>query len=517
MRQNPFKNKNFIKKNRKTITYIGLFAGLSIVFFFALLFIPELLHARPGGGHSYSGGSSGSGGGGGDGIAGLIIWLLLELPPEISIPLVIAIIVIYYYKNKKKKKGEQTISSAPTHTNKFNDHRQVEAKVEELKTKDPNFSRLLFLDFVSSVYHKYYSNIGKKEFKDLVPFLSKHVLEAANRGANSQRKISEIVIGNINIITVFESQDYTGITVDISSNYTLGVGKKKSRYILTERWLFNRKKGVLSLPPEGMRDLKCPNCGAAGNFTDAGNCEYCDTFIEAGEMQWFVNQISIHSQEVFSTKGLAHYEQEIGTDYPTIVQPAINSYINRFTDIHKLPDWNSYWANFTDNIAAAYFMEIYAAWSGLNWSKIRHLVSDRLYESYDFWITAYQSEKIRNKLDNIKISKIDMAAIEVDKYYESFTVRIFASCHDYVENNSGKVLGGSKKQARYFSEYWTFMRRAGVEIVESEFSLNNCPNCGAAADKMGQSAVCEYCGSKISNGDFSWILTRIVQDEEYTG
>jgi len=506
----------FLKKNRKTIKTISFFVGFAIIFFFALLFIPELLHARPGGGHSYSGGGS-SGGGGGDGIAGLIIWLLLSLPPEISIPLVIIIIIFYYYSKRKDAKGGQTISSAPTHTNKFNDNRLTENRIEELKTTDPNFSRLLFIDFVSSVYHKYYSYLGKKEFKDLKPFFAGRLWDNATKDGYNQRNISEIVIGNISLITVFESGEYTGITVDINSNYTITIGGKSSRYILTERWLFNRKKGTLSLAPEGMRDLKCPNCGAAGNFTDAGKCEYCDTFIEAGEMQWFVNQISVLNQEVFSTKGLAHYEQEVGTDYPTIVQPAINTYINKFTDLHKLPDWNSYWTNFTDNIAVPYFMEIYAAWTDLNWSKVRHLVSDRLYESYDFWIEAYKSEKLRNKLENIKISKIDMATIEVDKYYESFTVRIFASCNDYVENNNGKVLGGTKKQARYFSEYWTFMRRAGVEIVESEFSLNNCPNCGASADKMGQSAVCEYCGTKISNGDFSWILTRIVQDEEYTG
>ncbi len=516
MRRYPFFNHKFLKENKKAITYIGFFTGFALLSVVALLFVPELLHARPGGGNSYSGGG-GSGGGGGDGIAALIIWLLMELPPEISIPLVIVIIVVYYLKNKNKAKGTQTVSSAPTHTNKFNDHRFIENKIEELKGADPNFSRLLFLDFVSSVYHKYYSYLGKKEFKDLKPFLANYLWDNATKGGLNQQQVSEIVIGNISFVAIFESGDYVGVTVDIKSNYTLTAGGKSSRYILTERWLFNRKKGVLSLAPEGMRDLKCPNCGAAGNFTDAGNCEYCETFIEAGVMQWFVNQISIQQQEVFSTKGLAHYEQEVGTDYPTIVQPAINTYINQFTDLHKFPDWNSYWANFTDNIAVAYFNEIYIAWSGLNWSKIRHLVSDRLYESYNFWIEAYKSEKLHNRLENIKISKIDMAAIEVDKFYESFTVRIFASCYDYVENSNGKVLGGSKKKLRYFSEYWTFMRRAGVEIVESEFSLNNCPNCGAAADKMGQSAVCEYCGTKISNGDFSWILNRIVQDEEYTG
>ena len=516
MRRYPFLNKSFLKENKKVLTYVGVFTGVSILFLIAFLFVPELIYARPGGGQSYSGGGS-SGGGGGDGIVGLIIWLLMELPPEISIPLVIIIIIVYYLKNKKKRKGTEVITSAPTHTNKFNDHRQIENKIEELKKTDTNFSRLLFIDFVSSIYHKYYSYYGKKEFKDIKPFLASNLWDNATEGGLNKQDVSEIIIGNISFTAIFESEEYTGITLDINSNYTITVGGKSSRYILTERWLLNRKKGVLSLAPEGMRDIKCPNCGAAGNFNDAGKCEYCDTFIHPGEMQWFVSQISMLRQEVFSTKGLAHYEQEIGTDYPTIVQPAINSYINKFTDVHKLPDWNSYWNNFTDNIAVAYFKEIYNAWSDLNWFKIRHLVSDRLFESYNFWIEAYKSENLSNKLESIKISKIDMAAIELDKYYESFTVRIFASCYDYVENSNGKVLGGSKKKLRHFSEYWTFMRRSGVEIIESEFSLNNCPNCGAAADKMGQAAVCEYCGTKISNGDFSWILTRIVQDEEYTG
>lgn len=514
MRRYPFINKAFLKNNQKLIKYAGFVTGFGLLLFLSFLFVPELLYARPGGGNSYSGG--GSGGGGGDGIASLIIWLILQLPPQISIPLIILIVVFYYIKGKKARKGTQTVSSAPTYVNRSNNTDRVENSIEALKAGDPNFSRLLFLDFVSSLYHKYYSFMGKKQLTDVRPFFIQNIWDAA-ASASSAQSVSEIVIGNINFISVFENNGYAGITVDIHANYTLNSAGKSSRYIVTERWMLIRKSGVLSLAPEGMRDLKCPNCGAAGNFTDAGKCEYCDTFIQAGEMQWSVSQMTTIHQEVFSTKGLAHYEQEIGTDYPTIVQPAINTYINRFTELHKLPDWNAYWTNFTDNIATAYFKEIYAAWSALNWSKVRHLISDRLYESYDFWIEAYKSEKLRNKLDNINISRIDMAAIEVDKFYESFTVRIFASCLDYVENSTGKVLGGSKRSPRYFSEYWTFMRRAGVEIVESEFSLNNCPNCGAAADKMGQAAVCEYCGTKISNGDFSWILTRIVQDEEYKG
>ena len=47
--------------------------------------------------------------------------------------------------------------------------------------------------------------------------------------------------------------------------------------------------------------------------------------------------------------------------------------------------------------------------------------------------------------------------------------------------------------------------------------MKTCPNCGAPADKMSQGGKCEYCSAKISNGDFSWVLAMITQDEEYKG
>ena len=488
---------------------------ISIILCITLFLMPELVAARPGGGHSYSGGSSG--GGGGDGIGGLIIYLIMTLPPEISIPLIIIIAILYYVSKRKKKTGNVAVASVPTRVNRSNEFQSTEAKIEQLKKIDPNFSKTLFLDFVTSLYHKYYKNYTKKEFESIRPFIAQSIFERVAKVPANSRSFSEIIIGNLKIVAIYQSSQYTSITVDIDANYTLSVAGRNTRYVLTERWLFNRKSSVQSQGPESLRDLKCPNCGAASNFSDAGKCEYCGTFIEAGEMQWFVGQINILRQETFSTKGLGHYEQEVGTDFPTIVQPSINNYINRFVSNHKLSNWNTYWASFTDNIAANYFREIYKAWNDLKWERVRHLISDRLHESYSFWIEAYKQENLRNRLENINIQRIDMAAVDVDHYYESFTVRIFASCLDYVESTSGKLIGGSKKHPRVFSEYWTFIRRTGVENKETEFSLNTCPNCGAPADKMGQAAVCEYCGSKISTGEFSWVLARIVQDEEYTG
>ena len=43
-----------------------------------------------------------------------------------------------------------------------------------------------------------------------------------------------------------------------------------------------------------------------------------------------------------------------------------------------------------------------------------------------------------------------------------------------------------------------------------------CPNCGAAL-KVNMAGVCEYCRSKITSGEFDWVLSRIEQDEAYAG
>lgn len=43
------------------------------------------------------------------------------------------------------------------------------------------------------------------------------------------------------------------------------------------------------------------------------------------------------------------------------------------------------------------------------------------------------------------------------------------------------------------------------------------PGGNGAALAEGQAAVCEYCGGKVTTGDFPWILSRIEQDEAYRG
>ena len=515
---------------------------LSIFTFFLINIItPEATFARPGGGHSYKSKKSSSSSYSHDNrsnsgnsdikrnknnknygdyadfdndgdswlgdlfMKGLCILLLL-VPAMLVVGLVYRLVL-------RIRKG--SISSEPTTKNIARRNKNTEKAVAKIKETDPNFSKTLFLDFVVSVFSKYYALQSTKKINNLQPFINEKDFASLKR---SDYKFSEIVVGAVNILEAKSKSKHQTILVEIDANYTkkfeTSSGEKITmRQISNQKWLFKRKIGIISPEPEKMRELSCPSCGANAKFTDAGKCESCGTLVVSGEMQWFVATKTM-SSDSFSTSGLAHYEHEAGTDLPTIVHPMLSDKSIQFTENHKL-DWNTWHKNFENKVVKDYFLNFYSAWSARKLKTVRNLLTDRLYESWMFWIDSYKNEGLTNKLDDVKIEKIEFVNIDFDKFYESATVRVFASCKDYVIDKKGKVAGGSNKKARKFSEYWTFIRKNGVE--KDSFDISTCPNCGAPADKMGQTGICKYCNSKISNGDFSWVLASITQDEVYKG
>jgi hypothetical protein len=434
--------------------------------------------------------------------------------------IIVILLVILYIIWVNNKKQPQTVVSK----NKVK--RFDESQLINFKQQDMNFSRILFLDFVHLLYVKYYSYYGKKEFSYLTPYLDnavKHDKKLDLLISHNVIVINEIVINSARLYLIDSTITEDRVVVEIESNYTIhpafhtqDSGKQHTRYMTTERWFFQRAKGLLSPEPEKMQALTCPACGAPAHFTDTGECGSCRTIIIKGQQQWYVKERYVIEQTVLNAGDLISYAEEQGTDLATLISPTILQEISAFEQQAGVV-WLEYWQNFKPQIVQNYFLELNAAWTNRNLCKVRHLVSDRLYEANSFWIDLYQQQNWTNRLDDLKIKNIQLAKIEIDAYYEVITVRVFASCFDYTVDNHNKVIGGSNKKVRNYSEYWIFARRAGVERSETAVDLTACPQCAAPADKMGQTGVCGYCGAKISSGEFSWVLFLITQDENYTG
>lgn len=167
------------------------------------------------------------------------------------------------------------------------------------------------------------------------------------------------------------------------------------------------------------------------------------------------------------------------------------------------------------------FMAVQNGWEDRDQAVCRPYMAEEAYQSHQMQIDDMKREKVINKLDNIVVGSVDYARIDLDGAFEKITIKLRASMIDYKvsEDDEKKPIMGTKKtQSPPFTEYWVFMRKAGIKTKAKDGILSKkCPNCGAPADNVSVSGVCKYCDAVIVNGDHDWILSEIIQKSEWNG
>jgi len=485
--------------------------------------------ARVGGGQSYGGGGSG-GSGGGSGAGALVyllvrflLWLTIE-HPIIGIPvdiIVIALVIYWFAKPSKKSVSITSTSSvaAPDAiTTIAQQQRNVQRAFNQLRRFDPKFSEIIFVDFCYALYGKAHDARGRgaQGLDDLSPYLSEAARESLLQlNAPNLKAVQGIIVGALNVADVrgLDSQ-MVNIAIEFESNYTEFTPRENDprgemAYYARERWMLERKREVLSPTPEQATALHCPRCGAPLQKDTNGACAFCGTRVESGEFQWYVRSIQTLSRE---TRGplLTSDVPEVGTLNATVMQPNFPAVRAAFEQNN--PGFN--WADFQAR-ARLIFNELQTAWSTLQWEKARPFETDNIFQMHRYWIEAYKAQHLRNALDQCQITAMQPAKIKVDAFYNAITLRIFAQGYDYTVDQNNRIVAGSNRNLRKWSEYWTFVRYFKAQSAASRADLN-CPNCGAPL-KVNASGICEFCGGKITSGEFDWVLSKIEQDESYSG
>jgi Tim44-like domain len=486
--------------------------------------------ARVGGGQGYGGGSGGGGGGDGDG--GFIVWVIYELIrllvyltieyPIIGIPLDLIVIagVIYFFV-RKQRRGTQTFSSSQAVTpglgpSPAQNQTSVTGAFDLLRRFDPNFSEIVFTDFAYALYARAHNARSQAPALDqLSPYLSEAARTALNQlNPPGLQEVKGIIIGSMSVASVRGLETpMVNVSLEFESNYAevVNPNNKTSEmtYYVHERWELERKRDLLSPPPGQATALHCPRCGAALQKDSSGACAFCNTRIESGEFQWFVRQISTLSREA---KGplLTSNVPEVGTDFPSVVQPGFENVRAAFENNNPNFSWGRFQAR-----ARLIFDELQGAWSTLNWERARPHETDNLFQMHQYWIDAYRRQQLSNVVDQCAITAMQPVKIKEDAFYNSVTMRIGAQGYDYTVDSTGRIVSGSKTQLRRWSEYWTFIRNRNAPPIAAKSDLN-CPNCGAPL-KVNTVGICQFCGGKITSGEFDWVLSRIEQDESYAG
>ncbi len=491
--------------------------------------LPAEALARVGGGQSYGGGGSHGGG------AGAIIWLIFQLVrlllyltiefPIIGIPLDLIVIggVAYYFvrRNRTTESEIMSVASSGAGTGVVtaaSDGQAATRGFDQLRRFDPNFSDIIFTDFCYALYGKAHDARGHSA--DALDLFSPYLSEAA-RGSLMQRnpadlqEVKGIIVGAMQVAEVSGlDTPLVRISVMFETNYTEVVKQNtgavgEMSYYVRERWDLERKRDVLSPPPAQATALHCPRCGAPLQKDSVGACAFCLTKIDSGEFQWYVRSIALLSREARGPL-LTETVPEVGTDYPSVIQPGFENVRAEFESNNPGFAWGEFEAR-----ARLIFDELQAAWSTLNWERARPHETDNIFQMHQYWIDAYKRQHLRNALDQCKITAMQPVKIKEDAFYNAITLRIWAEGYDYTVDSGDNVVSGSKSSLRHWSEYWTFIRNRQAKPAPARADLN-CPNCGAPL-KVNATGVCEFCGGKITSGDFDWVLSKIEQDESYAG
>jgi ribosomal protein L37AE/L43A len=477
------------------------------------VFVPSAL-ARVGGGESYSGGHSGSGGGGGGELIFLVFRLLFWLTfahPLIGIPLdifVITMIVRHFRQSPGSSSAppvvQLTTAAAATPSGQ---------SVDALRRFDPNFSEITFSDFCYSLYGRAHHARGEGKLDQYAPYMSAEARAALiARNPQGLREVKGVVVGSFQVdgLRGLETP-LVRVTVSFESNLTEvagGTTAVEASWYLREQWMLERKRDILSPPPEKAKADHCPHCGAPLRTRTDGTCESCGVKIQGGAFQWYVRSVTLVSREERGPLLTSDVPEE-GTSRPTVLQECFADARAAFEAAHPQFVWEAFEAR-VRQIAT----DLQTAWSSRNWEAVRPLETESLFQMHRYWIDAYLKQKLHNVVDAFAVTRVEPVKIATDAFYESITVRLWAQGCDHTDDESGRVVSGSKSDLRQWSEYWTLIRTRSAAAGGAK--AMSCPNCGAPV-AVGATGVCASCGGKLSSGDFDWILSRIEQDESYEG
>jgi len=477
-------------------------AALAVI---AVLALAAVVDARPGGGHSSSGGgrsssssrsSSGggyrSGGGGGGSIGGA---------GAASLLVVIVIIVIIAAAASAAKKASTDWSSGAI---SYTEPPRPPPDLSPLQVRDPDLSQAVLEDFVFQLFSTAHRGRDNADaLAALAPYLSDDAIaHLAVRG----KAPSQIVIGTLSILdfqpaTQADANDRIRVRVEATLH-------SASPTYVVEIWSLVRAATATSKPPSTTYSWPCPNCGAPWQGKGDRICQHCGETMQTGKFDWTVAGIQVMSQKP-ALASLTGTVEEYGNDLPTVFRADAALKMQAVTADDPQVTFEAVRAR-----VALVYARLNEGWNASNLAPVRGLTTTPLRDYLQYWLDEYRRQGLQNRLDNAKIEYIELSKIIRDRHFDAITMRVRAGGNDFTVNQSGKVVGGSQTFFRRYTEYWTFLRSSSRRGPVN--NTPSCPSCGAALS-ISDAGQCTFCDAMVENGSFDWILSKIEQDDTYTG
>jgi len=522
---------------------LAIFVGLSLAA--AALVLHGVAEARPGSGQGFSSPSSGSGsrssgggssrGSGGD-VSGQALFLLLRLAfqePAIGIPLIVVVVVVLVLRHRwaqprdwrstpsdveesapsgaSSTEDAAAAPDAPSEPRKGRKPRRGRAALVRIAETDPAFSVVLFEDFVYALYARLHEARGGAKLATLAPFLSPAAREALEQRSPGVERVEGIVVGAFRVEKVEglkATSDEVRVVVRFESNYTETTDGEAQAMWVEERWTLVRSKQAKSRSPDKARTVDCPECGGSIEKQVDFKCRYCGTSLAAGVFDWMVESVELVDRAT-AGPALTTHAEERGTTDPTRFAPGVHERMAALSERDPSVTWGV-----VSLRVETIFAALQVGWSRREEALVRPHVSDALYHYLRYWLETYRKAGLRNVTEGARIVGLELADARTDAWLDALVVRVFATGLDVTVDEDGKHVSGDPDHQRDYTEYWTLIR--SVRKKGAPPDAHACPSCGAPLE-VEMAGNCKACRTHVTSGEFDWVLSKIEQDEVYTG
>lgn len=153
------------------------------------------------------------------------------------------------------------------------------------------------------------------------------------------------------------------------------------------------------------------------------------------------------------------------------------------------------------------FIQLYAAVIKQDLQKVKHFLSDEVYEEYDKKIKKLQAKNQLQIYDELNVS--DTNIVNISEYDDRFEIEVslLTKYLDYlIDKNTKKFISGNRYVRTEKRVRLIFSKVKNAKVLEF---ARSCNACGANMD-LNRSGVCEYCGTVYELKEYDWVLKEII-------
>lgn len=152
------------------------------------------------------------------------------------------------------------------------------------------------------------------------------------------------------------------------------------------------------------------------------------------------------------------------------------------------------------------YIQLYTAVMKQDLQKVKHFLSDKVYEKYDKRIKELQSENQIQIYDELNVSGTEILGIEEFEDRFEIRVKLLTKYLDYrIAKDTRKFISGNRDVR---TEKYVNLTFSKIKNAKKLGSARKCTGCGANMD-LNKTGVCEYCGSVYILRDYDWVLEEI--------